>query len=75
MIKQMVVLSLMGVFLTGCIVAPYDDYSNRHDQRYEHKQDSGRWSRNDQHRWDNKRDNDRRDWNKNRSDRPDWNNR
>lgn len=66
MIKKLALLGLMGISLTGCIVAPYDDGYNRHDHR--HNSDR-RWDRNDQQRWDNQRNNDRRDWNK---DRPYW---
>lgn len=39
--KQLILLSLIGISLTGCIVAPYDDGNHRHhhdrsdsDRRY-----------------------------------------
>lgn len=77
MIKKVLLLSLVGVSLTGCIVAPYDDYPDRYDQRHEHRHDSdGRWGRSDRHRWEHQHDDDRhdhdhRDWNKHRRDRQD----
>lgn len=65
-------LSFIGISLTGCIVAPYDDYPDRYDQRHEHRHDSdGRWDRHDRNRWEHKRDNDRHDWDKERRDRRD----
>ena len=77
MIKQVLLLSLMGVSLTGCIVAPYDDYNysdrNRHydqnRQGYDRDRD-GRWKQQrndrDEKRWEQKKndhDKDRRDRN------------
>lgn len=78
MIKKVLLLSLVGVFLTGCIVAPYDDYPDRYQQRHDHQHrdhSDDRWDRNGR-RWEYKRDDDRydhdhRDWNKDRRDRQD----
>jgi len=69
MIKQILIFSFLGISLTGCIVAPYEDSQNRHGSRYDHKYNDGRWNRDDRRRWDNQRHNDRRDWGK---ERPYW---
>ncbi|MEN8281934.1 hypothetical protein [Acinetobacter gerneri] len=47
--KQLILLSLIGISLTGCILAPYDDGNHRHhhdrsdsDRRYSDRNDSDR---------------------------------
>lgn len=67
--KKLLILSLLGVSLTGCIVAPYDDYPD--NGRYD-RHDKGRYDRDRDHRkWDERK---RPGYNDNRPNRPNWNN-
>jgi hypothetical protein len=61
MMKKVILLSVLGVSLTGCIVAPYDD---------DHRGGHGRYDHRDRDRWDQRHDRDRYD--RDRNDR-DWN--
>lgn len=55
MIKQMIVVGLLDVSLTGCIVAPYDD-GGRHHSGYD--RDRPHWnSDRDRSKWDRDRPN------------------
>ncbi|MBJ9951639.1 MULTISPECIES: hypothetical protein [unclassified Acinetobacter] len=59
MMKKIILLSVLGISLTGCIVAPYDD---------DHRGGHGRYDHRDRDRWDHRYDRDRndRDWNWNK---------
>lgn len=60
MMKKIILLSVLGISLTGCIVAPYDDDHRGGHARYDHRD---RWDhRHDRDRYD--RDRNDRDWNK-----------
>ena len=63
MLKQVLLVGLLGVSLTGCIVAPLDDHPNRHHSGYD---------RDDRPHWNKDRPN-RPNWNHDRPSRPDWN--
>lgn len=76
MIKQSIVLGLLAVSLTGCIMAPFDDY-DRDNGRYDRNDrgDHGRYDRNDRGGMRD-RDRDRGGWNQNRQDdRRNWDRR
>ena len=63
MLKQTIVLSAITLALTGCVMAPFDDYDHN-DRRYDRQQNDSRYDRNRDNR-----EHRRADWNKNRE----WN--
>ncbi|CAM9347139.1 hypothetical protein [Acinetobacter bereziniae] len=63
MMKKIILLGVLGVSLTGCIVAPYDD---------DHRDGHGRYDHRDRDRWDHRHDRDRDRYDRDRNDR-DWN--
>lgn len=65
MLKKVIVLGVLGVSLTGCIVAPFDDDHRGGHGRYDQRHDSD-------HRWDQRRDGDRHRYDRDRNDRG-WN--
>ncbi|MBJ8421442.1 hypothetical protein KTJ16_03335 [Acinetobacter bereziniae] len=67
MMKKIILLGVLGVSLTGCIVAPYDDDHRGGHGRYDHR-DRDR----DRDRWDHRHDRDRDRYDRDRNDR-DWN--
>ena len=46
MIKQTLLLSLVGIALTGCVVAPYDDRPYYSSQSYGHGDHRPNWNNN-----------------------------
>ena len=62
MLQKILLLGVLGVSLTGCIVAPYDDgydrggYGHRHDsdRRWDQRRDD---KRGDDRRWDKRQGN------------------
>lgn len=72
MIKQSIILGTLAIFLTGCVVSPFNDYSNRDHGRFEQRQQDS--NRGDRHRYD--RDQDRNipsQSNQDRPNKPNWN--
>ncbi len=69
MIKQVLVLGLIAVSLTGCIVAPYDDHPNRHG----HDRDRPNWDNGNRPSRPNWNNDNRPNWDNGRPNRPDWN--
>ncbi|KAF1024658.1 MAG: hypothetical protein GAK29_02435 [Acinetobacter bereziniae] len=63
MMKKIILLGVLGVSLTGCIVAPYDG---------DHRGGHGRYDQRDRDRWDHRNDGDRHRYDRDRNDR-DWN--
>jgi hypothetical protein len=55
MLKQLLVASVMGFMLTGCVVGPYDDHprGQYHDNRDYKMRGEGRYKNADKREWNN----------------------